>query len=72
MTFLYDLSVRLKRGEQEIILFDRKPKGNLTSIVDTISVAQFTQQDAHGKWALIATADHAGRSVGRFRLVNLV
>ena len=51
--FLYDLSVRLKRGEQEIILFDRKPKGNLSSIVDKVNVPQLTQQNAHGDGPLL-------------------
>ena len=63
--FIYDLSVRLVRNGQEIVLFDRKPKGSYTTIVDRHEIPELVGVNAQGEWTLVAT-DHQGRSVGRF------
>ncbi|MGB0648387.1 MAG: proprotein convertase P-domain-containing protein [Bradymonadia bacterium] len=63
--FIYDLSVRLVRNGEEILLFDRKPKGSLTAIVDRHEINEFLGASAEGEWRLVAT-DHNGRAVGRF------
>jgi len=64
-TFIYDLSVRLVRNGQEVVLFDRQPKGSYTAIVDRHDIPELSGDSAQGEWTLVAT-DHAGRSVGRF------
>ena len=63
--FIYDLSVKLVRNGQEVVLFDRQPRGSYTTIVDRVNVSAFNGENARGEWSLIAT-DHAGRSIGRF------
>ena len=63
--FIYDLSVRLVRNGEEVLLFDRKPKGSLTAIVDRHEINEFIGSSAEGEWSLVAT-DHNGRAVGRF------
>ena len=63
--FIYDLSVRLVRNGQEVVLFERQPKGSYTAIVDRHEIAELVGDNAQGDWALVAT-DHQGRSVGRF------
>ena len=63
--FIYDLSVKLVRQQEEIVLFSRRPEGSLTSIVASVELPEFEGQDTFGEWTLVAT-DHNARSLGRF------
>ena len=63
--FIYDLSIRLVRNGREIVLFDRKPKGSYTAIVDRHVLDEFGGMDVSGEWTLVAT-DHGARNMGRF------
>lgn len=62
--FLFDLSVKLLRGDREVILFDRKPLGSTTAITAELELEDFVGLEASGSWSLVAT-DHAARSLGR-------
>ena len=62
--FIYDLSVRLVRGDQEVILFDRRPVGSMTSVTVERELPALAGLEASGEWTLIAT-DHSARSYGR-------
>lgn len=62
--FLFDLSLRLVRDGQEIVLFDRRPQGSMTALTGAIELEELTGRDASGQWRLIAT-DHNARAHGR-------
>ena len=72
--FIYDLSVRLVRNGEEVLLFDRQPKGSMTAIVDRHDIETFLGQSAQGDWSLVATdhtAIHTGFWTGILNFTNL-